>query len=111
MKRAEPKELQEDTIPGLVLELSEARRQELFPVPFEAMDSFSEPEPSEGALVRLENGLQVVVVYGKVTHRTTLSFPAGADLTTALPTVFAELSIRPSEIVWTAESAARTVAR
>jgi hypothetical protein len=111
MKRAQPHELQEDVVPGLVLHLSEMRLHELFPVPFEPMDSLSEPEPSEGALVRLDEDVKVVVVHGKITHRTTLSFPASADVSHALQTVFAEIPIRSSEIVWTAAGAARTAAR
>lgn len=111
MKRAQPHELQEDAIPGLVLSLSEARLRELFPVPFAQMDPYSEPEPSDGALVQLESGLHVVVVRGTITHRVTLSFPASANLSRALESVFAEVSIRPAEIVWTAESVAKTAAR
>jgi hypothetical protein len=111
MKRTQPHELQQDAVPGLVLNLSVARLRELFPVEFDAMDPLSEPEPSEGALVRLDSGLQVVVVHGTITHRVTLSFPATADLSRALPNVFAEIPVRSSEIVWTAESAARTAAR
>lgn len=108
MRRAEPNELQENALPGLVLTLSHSRRQELFPVPFEPMDPFSEPEPSDGALVQLESGLHIVVVYGTVTHRTTLFFPVSADLNIALQRVFTEIAIQPSEILWTAESAVTT---
>ena len=111
MKRAQPQQLQEDAVPGLVLKLSEARLRELFPVPFEPMDPLSEPEPSEGTLVELDRGLHVVVVHGMITHRVTLSFPASADLSHALQTVFAEIPIRSSEILWAAESAAKTAAR
>lgn len=111
MKRAQPHELQQDAVPGLVLNLSAARLRELFPVPFDVMDPLSEPEPSEGALVRLDSGLPVVVVHGQVTHRVTLSFPVSVDVSHALRSVFAEVPVRSSEIVWTAESAARTAAR
>ena len=111
MRRAQPHEFQEDAVPGLVLSLSETRLHELFPIAFEEMDPLSEPEPSEGTLARLDNGLLVVVVHGTITHRVTLSFPASSDLNRALQAVFGEVPVRSSEIVWTAESAARTVAR
>ena len=111
MRRADSNELREDANPALVLNLSEARRQELFPVPFEPMDPFSEAEPSEGALVQLNDGLHVVVIHGTITHRVTLSLPASADVRRAIRTVFAEVPIHESEIVWAAESAAKTAAR
>lgn len=109
MRRVHPHELQEDAVPALVLSLTETRVGELFPVSFEPMDPFSEPEPSEGALVQLDDGHLVVVVHGTVTHRVTLSVPVSA--TTSLQTVFAQIPIRLSEVVWTAESAAKTAAR
>ncbi|HET8772971.1 MAG TPA: hypothetical protein VFP80_04240 [Thermoanaerobaculia bacterium] len=61
--------------------------------------------------MRLDSGLHVVVVHGTITHRVTLSFPASADLSRALESVFAEVPIRAAEIVWTAESVVRTAAR
>ena len=111
MRRAHPDALSEDATPGVVLDLSELRLRELFPVRFSRMDALSEPEPSKGALVRLNSGLHVVVAYGTITHRATLSFPVSADLRQAIRTVFDEVRIRPSEIVWVAESGVKTAAR
>ena len=111
MRRAHPKDLREDAAPGIVLQLSDARLRELFPLRFSRMDSFSEAEPSTGALVTLKSGLHIVVVHGSITKRTTISFPASVNMATSIRAVFAEVAIRPSEIVWVAESGAKTAAR
>lgn len=104
MRRADPEELREDVRPGLLLSVSEDRLRELFPVGFTALAPAAEPEPSKGALVRLGSGHYVVVVYGTVTERATVSFPVSADVHRVMDALLGEVPLQSSEIVWTAEA-------
>ena len=109
MRRADPQELREDARPALFLSLSENRLSELFPVPFSSMES--EAEPSKGALVQLASGGYVVVAYGTVTRRATLSLPISADVHDAIEALLREVALQPSEILWTVEAPRHAGAR
>jgi hypothetical protein len=104
MRRADPQELREDARPALLLTLSEDRLGELFPIPFTLVEPGVEPEPSKAALVHLESGDSIVVVYGMVTRRATVSFPASANVQDALDSLLREVPIRSAEILWTVEA-------
>lgn len=109
MRRAQPLELNEDTVPTLVLEVSERRLKELFPVSFTAVDSLSEPEPSIAALVQLDSGTYCVVTFGSITHRTTISVPVTADAGRAAAAVIVETGVRKDEVRWLAEQASEAL--
>jgi hypothetical protein len=72
----------------------------VFPVTMEEMDPFSEPEPSQGALVRLEDGRCVVVIYGKETGTLKVLVPEGADPTEEISAFLAEVPISSRAITW-----------
>jgi hypothetical protein len=109
MRRADPQELREDARPALLLSLSEKRLSELFPVPFSSMES--EPEPSKGALVQLASGNYIVVAYGAVTRRATVSFPVSVDVHDAIEALLREVALQPSEVLWTVEAPRHAGAR
>jgi hypothetical protein len=105
MRCAQALELNEDAVPTLVLEVSEQRLKELFPVSFTAVDSLSEPEPSIAALLQLASGTYCVVTFGSITHRATISFPVTADVGRAAASVIRETGLRKDEVRWIAEHA------
>ncbi len=109
MRRAQALELNEDAVPTLVLEVSERRLKELFPVNFSAVDSLAEPEPSTAALVQLESGAYCVVTYGAITHRATISFPVTVEARRAAASVIREAGVRKDEVRWIAEHAAEAL--
>jgi len=105
MKRAHAHELQEDARPALVLDVSEQRFRHLFPIRFSRIEPFTEAEPSTGALVELKTGGYVIVVYGTITHRATISVPISSDIASSIRALLDEAPIRASEVVWTADEA------
>ncbi|HUR83181.1 MAG TPA: hypothetical protein VM733_20660 [Thermoanaerobaculia bacterium] len=105
MRRADPQELREDARPAVLLSLSEPRLRDLFPISFSAIEDGIEPEPSIGALVRLDSRQYLVVTYGTVTHRATLAFPLSANVHDAIEDLRREVPISDSEILWTADAA------
>lgn len=109
MRRALPRELQEDTMPVLTLDISERRFRELFPVRLTRSGSMAEPEPSKGALIALTNGSPIVVMYGLETRHATISVPVSASVTKVLDALFAEAPIAREEISWAAPAAAGAV--
>lgn len=101
MQRALPTALQEDAKPVAVLQLMPARLAELFPVRFSDLDPLAEAEPSRGALIELDEvGTLAVVVYGTITGRTTISFPASASFAAQWRALRSEVPLRDDEIVW-----------
>jgi len=82
-----------------------------FPVAFDEMDTFSEPEPSEGALVQLESGPFAVVVWGKSTGRLTVSLPEKADAGKVIPALLEEARLPAGAITWRADQASPARAR
>jgi hypothetical protein len=105
MRRARPDQLNEDAVPAMVLQASEHRVGELFPVPFSIVDSFAEAEPSRAALVELESGSLVAVNYGTVTHRVTVSVPVSKDVRRTIDALVRETGIQRDEVVWLADAA------
>lgn len=105
MKRAHPHELNEDASPAIQLRVSEERLRELFPVRFRELDAFSEAEPSIGALVRIDTGALLVVVFGTATKRAMISVPVSANVHDSLSALLSEAPIFSSEVTWVAEDA------
>src|SRR3954453_10787361 len=102
MRRAKPDELNEDAKPIALLQLSEGRLRELFPVEFSEVDPLAAAEPSIGSLVQLDSGLYAVIMYGKVTGQTEVSMLFPAHWLAFLR----EVPLSTNEIVWTALSVA-----
>jgi hypothetical protein len=100
MRRAEPSELNAKVVPVLAATLSKKDVERLFPVRFDDMDPFSEPEPSKGALVQLKSGPFAVVVWGKSTGNLTVSLPEKADTGKVIAALLAEAPVSSKAITW-----------
>ena len=111
MRRAEPHELNARAVPVLVATLSKKEVGKLFPVRFDDMDPFSEPEPSQGALVQLESGPFAVIVWGKSTGNLTVSLPEKADTRKVIEALLAEAPVSAKAITWRADEATPEIAR
>jgi hypothetical protein len=101
MRRAKPDELNEDAKPIALLQLSEDRLRELFPVDFSEVDPLAAAEPSIGSLVQLDSGPYAVVMYGKSTGETEVSMPVSAPLARYWAAFLREVPLIANEIVWT----------
>ena len=82
MRYARPTELTEDVVPELQLRLSEPEFEELFPVKTVPLDPLAAPEPSRGALIRLDSG------------------SGSADAPTVVRELFSEVDVPSSAIEW-----------
>src|SRR5881392_783347 len=102
MRRANPHELKTRAIPALTAHLSEAELLKWVPVPFdEIVDPLATPEPSKGALVRLDSGGYVVLYYGHDSHQLVVEIPeTTADASALLEAFLDEVPIPASRILW-----------
>lgn len=101
MRAARPDELQQNAFPVMTAELSEAELTKWFPVSFEEItDPWAAPEPSKGALVRLDAGEYVVLDYGKESKQLTLRIPAELDPSSFLTSFFREVPLPRSRVLW-----------
>jgi hypothetical protein len=103
MRVAPPEALHDDIRPALTAHLTAADVGQLFPVHFSELDSLAAPEPSRAALLRLESGNLVVVEYGTVTSRLTVSVPDHADMMETLVDLLREAPIPDNAIDWIAD--------
>jgi hypothetical protein len=110
MRRAKPDELNEDAKPIALLQLSEDRLRELFPVEFSQVDPLAAAEPSIGSLVQLDSGPYAVVMYGKSTGETEVSMPVSAPLARYWEAFLREVPLIANEIVWTSTKVAPRIA-
>jgi hypothetical protein len=112
MRRAKPDELNEDAKPIALLQLSEERLRELFPVEFSEADPLAAAEPSIGSLVQLDSGPYAVVMFGKSTGETEVSMPISAPLARYWAAFLREVPLIANEILWTSVKVApRATAR
>jgi hypothetical protein len=100
MRRAKPDELTTEAFAVLTVEVSEPEFKKLFPVDMEEIDPHAEPEPSVGALVQLQSGPYVVVIYGKESHTMKVLVPDGTDPIKGIEQVLAEVPIPKRRILW-----------
>lgn len=103
MRNAPAEALRDDVRPALTAHISEADLDRLFPVQFVELDSLAAPEPSCGALLRLDTGSLVLVEYGKLTSTLTVSVPKRADVGDTLVDLLMEVPINPQAIEWMAD--------
>jgi hypothetical protein len=89
-----------DVRPSLIARISPDELKRLFPVPFVDLDPLAAPEPSRGALLRLQSGRMVVIEYGLVTSRLTVSVPASANIAETLIELLNEARIDMDTVEW-----------
>jgi len=101
MRTAKPNELNENAFPVLTAQLSEVELTRWFPISFqEITDPWAAPEPSKGALVKLDHGEYVVLDYGKDSKQLTVRIPAALDASTCLASLLREVPLPRSRILW-----------
>ena len=102
MRRARPHELKTSAMPAMTARLTEAELLTWVPVPFdEITDPLATPEPSKGALVRLESGGYVVLFYGKDSQQLTVEIPERTkDASALLADFFDEVPLPHSRVLW-----------
>ena len=101
MRTANPSELLENAFPVMTAQLSEVELTRWFPIHFEEIsDPWAAPEPSKGALVRLDAGEYVVLDYGKDSKQLTVRIPSALDASTCLASLFREVPLPRSRILW-----------
>jgi len=101
LRTAKPIELKENAFPVMTAKLSEVELTRWFPVAFqEISDPWAAPEPSKGALVKLDAGEYVVLDYGKDSKQLTVRIPSALDASACLASLFREVPLPRSRILW-----------
>src|SRR4051794_29848361 len=101
MRAANRDELNENAFPVMTATLSESELKKWFPVVFqEISDPWAAPEPSKGALIKLDAGEYVVLDYGNDSKQLTVRIPSAADAAACLASLFREVPLPPSRILW-----------
>lgn len=101
MRTAKPNELKEAAFPVMTARLTEKELSKWFPVSFEDItDPWAAPEPSKGALVRLDAGEYVVLDYGRDSQQLIIRIPADLDPSSFLASFFREVPLPRSRVLW-----------
>jgi hypothetical protein len=101
LRTANPSELRESAFPVMTARLSETELTKWFPISFhEISDPWAAPEPSKGALVKLDAGEYVVLDYGKDSNQLTVRIPTAIDASACLASLFREVPLPRSRILW-----------
>jgi hypothetical protein len=101
MRAAKPDELKENALPVMTAQISESELLKWFPVAFhDITDPWATPEPSKGALIKLDAGEYVVVYWGHDSKELTVNIPAATDASAVLASLFREVPIPRSRVLW-----------
>jgi hypothetical protein len=101
MRGARPEELKQAANPMLTARLSESELAEWFPVVFEEItDPWATPEPSKGALVRLDSGECIVIYWGSDSSELTVEAPNVIPDKNVLASLLLEVPQLESRILW-----------
>ena len=85
----------------MTAKLTEGELTDWFPVSFQEIDDpWAAPEPSKGALVKLDAGEYVVLDYGKDSSQLTVRIPSGIDASECLASLFREVPLPRSRVLW-----------
>jgi hypothetical protein len=82
--------------------ITEAELAKWFPIQFEELcDPLQVPEPSRGALVKLDAGAYVVLNYGRDSGQLTVESPESTrDYTALIAAFFREVPLPTSRVLW-----------
>jgi hypothetical protein len=101
LRTARPNELKENAFPVMTVSLTETELTKWFPISFqEVSDPWAAPEPSKGALIKLDAGEYVVLDYGKESNQLTVRIPTELDASACLASLFCEVPLPRSRILW-----------
>ena len=91
MRKASPDDSLIDEFVIFERPLSEEDLTQFFPIEFEDIDVLAAPEPSMGAMIRLESGHHLVIIYGKITHSLAVLKPPNENTGEVLQALFNEV--------------------
>jgi hypothetical protein len=99
MRHAAPDAIRTPPDLALIARVPSSVLKQAVPVSLEALDPFSEPEPSEGATIELASGRHVIVIYGLQTKRLSVhaSWP---EAPSAVGDFLRESALQESAIEW-----------
>jgi hypothetical protein len=101
MRGARPEELKHAANPMLTARLSESELAEWFPVAFEEItDPWATPEPSKGALIRLDSGEYIVIYWGYDSSELTVEIPNVIPDKHVLASLLREVPQLKPRILW-----------
>jgi hypothetical protein len=101
MRGARPEELKHAANPMLTARLSESELAEWFPVAFEEIaDPWATPEPSKGAIIRLDYGEHIVIYWGYDSNELTVETPNVVPDQHVLASLLREVPQLKSRILW-----------
>lgn len=101
MRSARPEELKLAANPMLTARLSESELAEWFPVAFEEItDPWATPEPSKGALIRLDSDEYIVIYWGYDSSELTVETPNTIPAKHVLASLLREVPQLKSRILW-----------
>jgi hypothetical protein len=101
MRGARPEELKHAANPMLTARLSESELAEWFPVAFEEItDPWATPEPSKGALIRLDSDEYIVIYWGYDSSELTVETPNAIPDKRVLASLLREVPQLKSRILW-----------
>jgi hypothetical protein len=97
---AAPDSLKQAADVAFMAQVSEADLRRILPFRLTPLESFTEPEPSEGSSVRLPSGRFVVAIYGSVTHTLSIYASLDADGVAAAAEFLHEAKLDRDAIQW-----------
>jgi hypothetical protein len=101
MRSAKPAELKENAFPVITARISEAELERWFPFTFqEITDPWATPEPSRGALIKLDAGQYVVLYWGRDSKELAVHIPVNVDPSAFLASFFNEVPLPRSRVLW-----------
>ena len=101
MRAAQPDELRENAFPVITARVSEAELRQWFPVAFqEIADPWATPEPSKGALIKLDRGEYVVLYWGYESKELSVRIPSATDASSVVASLFHEVPLPRSRVLW-----------
>ena len=101
MRGAGPEELKDAANPMLTARLSESELAEWFPVACEEItDPWATPEPSKGALIRLDSDEYIVIYWGHDSSELTVETPNVIPDRRVLASLLREVPQLKSRILW-----------
>src|ERR1044071_4573361 len=101
MRLAEPHELTSPAVPVLAAHLSEDELSRLVPIRFKDItDPLETREPAKGALVQLETGGYVVLLYGCSSNELSVELPNVRNLTRSVAEFLREVQLPLSRVFW-----------
>ena len=83
----------------LYANISEQEFNQFFPVTMAELPTLAEPEPSKGALIQLDSGYYLAVIYGIITKRLSVYKPPEIETQTVLEALLKEVKLPLDRVI------------